>query len=197
MLLWRYGNRHARSREVDDETIKQSAKAIRAIAKTTNTAIEAGRDVGGWLNRVFGKAIIDTVGLVWTDRVAARRIEAAIYDWKRIQHLFHKVDLELKRRRVKRTRALSPKIAIPLLEHASMETDRELQRLWVNLLATGLMPKGEVRPLCCTRTISPTRTQSSKGFFEGSARNSLQDTKSFVIENGAAVRLVRSRPPAR
>jgi hypothetical protein len=128
---------------VDNGTIKQSAKALRAVAKTANTAIEAGRDVGGWLNKVFGKAIIDTVGLVWTDRVAARRIEAAIYDWKRVQELFQRVEVELKRRGIRRTRAVPPKVAIPLLEHASMETDRELRRLWANLLTTGLTPKGE------------------------------------------------------
>jgi hypothetical protein len=128
---------------MDDETIKQSAKAVRAVAKTTNTAIEAGRDVGGWLNKVFGKAIVDTVGLVWTDRVAARRIEAAIFDWKRLQQLFRAVDAQLKRNGTKRTRRVPPKIALPLLEHASMETSRQLQRLWANLLTTALTPKGE------------------------------------------------------
>lgn len=125
---------------MDDGTIKHSAKAARTIAKTAGKAIDAGRELGAWLNKIFGKAIVDTVGLYWTDRVAARRIEAAVYDWKRLALLFHAAENELKRRKVKALRPLPPKVALPLIEHATMENERHLRKMWANLLATALTP---------------------------------------------------------
>ena len=37
---------------MDDDVIKESAKAARAVAKTVGKGIDAGRAVGGWLNRM-------------------------------------------------------------------------------------------------------------------------------------------------
>jgi hypothetical protein len=104
---------------MDDETIKQSAKAARAVAKTTGKAIDAGREVGRFLNKIFGRAIVNTVGLYWTDRVIARRIEAAIFDWKRLQELFANADSELSRKGTRTIRALAPKV---LLGHAKLDS---------------------------------------------------------------------------
>jgi hypothetical protein len=123
---------------MDDGTIKESAKAARAVAKTTGKAIDAGREVGGWLNKIFGRAIVNTVDLYWTDRVVARRIEAAIYDWKRLHELLASTGAELKRLGIKRTYSLPPKVALPLLEHATMENEKSLRKLWAKLLASAL-----------------------------------------------------------
>jgi hypothetical protein len=64
------------------KAIEETAKAAQELAKTSSTAIEATRDVGGWLDRVFGEAIEQTVGRLWTDRAMASRVEGAIYDWR-------------------------------------------------------------------------------------------------------------------
>jgi hypothetical protein len=71
---------------MSDETkaIEETAKAAQALAKTSSKAIDATRDVGGWLDRMFGRAIEHTVGRLWTDRAMASRVEAAIYDWARL-----------------------------------------------------------------------------------------------------------------
>jgi hypothetical protein len=128
---------------MDDGTIKHSARAARTIAKTTGKAIDAGRELGGWLNKIFGKAIVNTVGLYWTDRVVARRIEAAVYDWKRLRLLIQDTEKELKRRGVKKLRPVPAKVALPLIEHATMENERRLHKMWTNLLAAALTPADE------------------------------------------------------
>lgn len=41
----------------ETKAIEETAKAAQALAKTTGKAIDATRDVGGWLDRIFGEAI--------------------------------------------------------------------------------------------------------------------------------------------
>lgn len=127
----------------ESDALKEGAKAAQEIAKATGEIIEAGRDAGGWLDRIFGRAIEDTVGQYWTDRIAARRIEAAIYDWERLVKLLDGVEKKLRARGIETTRVVPPKIALPLLEHATMESEEDLHRLWENLLAAALDPSKE------------------------------------------------------
>jgi Abortive infection alpha len=127
----------------ESEALKESAKAAQEIAKAAGTAIEATRSAGGWLDRIFGKAIEDTVGRIWTDRIAARRVEAAIYDWARLLTLLHNVEKKLLAKGIETTRLVPPKVALPLLEHATMENEDDLHVLWENLLAAALDPSQE------------------------------------------------------
>jgi Abortive infection alpha len=127
----------------ESEAFKESAKAAQEIAKTASNAIDAGRSAGGWLDRIFGRAIEDTIGSYWTDRVAARRVEAAIYDWERLSKLLHGVEKRLQKRGIRTIRTIAPKIALPLLEHATMENEEDLHVLWENLLAAALDPSEE------------------------------------------------------
>jgi len=120
-------------------------KAIQETAKLGGKAIDAGSRLGGWLDRIFGPLIEDAVGLHWSDRVRARRVEAAIYDWERLETLLHKVAARLKAQGVDTTRVVPPKVALPLIENATMEGDDDLRTLWANLLANGLDPSaGEI-----------------------------------------------------
>src|SRR5262245_48190581 len=114
----------------ESNAVKESAKAAQEVAKTAGKAIDAGRDAGGWLNRIFGDAIEHTVGRVWTDRVKASRVAAAIYDWERLLLLFHKTERRLRKKGVSTTRIPPPKVILPLLENATMETEDELHTLW-------------------------------------------------------------------
>jgi hypothetical protein len=120
------------------EAITESAKAVQEAAKLGGKAVDVGRDVGGWLNRIFGKGIEDAVALHWSDRVRTRRIEAAIYDWERLTELTRKVGARLNAKGVSSLRLVPPKIALALLENATVEYEDDLHTLWANLLATGL-----------------------------------------------------------
>jgi len=73
----------------------------------------------------------------------ASRIETAIYDWERLTTLFHNTEKKLRKKGVKMTRAIPPKIALPLLEHATLEHEDDLHELWENLLTSALDPSEE------------------------------------------------------
>lgn len=118
--------------------VEQTAKAVQEIAGATGKAIDAARYAGGFIDRIFGKGLEDMVGRHWSDRMTARRIEAAIYDWERLQTLAHDTNERLRARGITNLRAIPPKIALPLLEYATVEHEEALQDLWANLLATGL-----------------------------------------------------------
>jgi hypothetical protein len=125
---------------MDEEiaAIKETAKAVQEVAKTGGKLVDAGVRTGGWLDKIFGEPIGQTVAHVWTDRIKARRIEAAIYDWERYETLIAKTKQRLQAMGVIEIRSVPPKVALPLLEHATMEHEDELHTLWANLLATGM-----------------------------------------------------------
>ncbi|PVE50199.1 Abi-alpha family protein [Rhizobium rhizogenes] len=118
--------------------VEETAKAVREVAGTTGKLVDAARGAGGFLDRIFGNGLEDTVALHWSDRVKARRIEASIYDWERLVILAHKTNERLRARGITNTRVVPAKVALPLLEYATVEHDEDLQNLWANLLATGL-----------------------------------------------------------
>lgn len=120
------------------EAATEAAKALREVAATGGKAIDAARDAGGWLDRIFGKGIEDTVAYYWSDRIRKRRIEAAIYDWGRLVELFHKVERRLNSKGIADFRVVPPKVALALIENATVEDDDDLHSLWANLLATAL-----------------------------------------------------------
>ena len=117
--------------------ITESAKAIQELAKTTGKVVDASGQVGGWFDGVFGQGIKDTVGL-WSDRQKTRRIMAAIYDSEKLLELNSKVEARLAARGISALRPVSPKIALGIIEHATIEDDNNLHSLWANLLVTGL-----------------------------------------------------------
>ena len=118
----------------ETEAVTEAAKALQEVAKTSNNAIDAVRNTGAFLNRVFGPAIADTVALLWTDKIAAKRIEAAIYSWERLESLAHKVKSRLVEKGVVNIRAIPPKVALSLLEYATVEDEEDLHTLWANLM---------------------------------------------------------------
>jgi hypothetical protein len=127
----------------ETKAIEETAKAAQELAKTSSKAIDATREVGGWLDRVFGEAVEHTVGRLWTDRMMASRIEASIYNYARLTTLLHNTEKKLQKKGVTTTRVVPPKIALPLLEHATMEHEDDLHELWENLLTSALDPSEE------------------------------------------------------
>lgn len=122
---------------MDNETIKESAKAAQEVAKTAGQAIDLTKGLTGWVGEVVGRPIAEAVGYYVTDRIQAKRIEAAIYDKARFAELLRKVDGIIDGAAIN-VRPLPPKVAIPLLEGATMEFDERLQALWAHLLAAAI-----------------------------------------------------------
>jgi hypothetical protein len=47
---------------MSSDPISENAKATQEVAKTAGKAIDASRSLGGWLDKIFGKAIEQSVG---------------------------------------------------------------------------------------------------------------------------------------
>lgn len=120
------------------EAATEAAKAVQEVAKVSGKAIDTVRSTGGFLDRIFGQAIEETVGLYWTDRIVAKRIEASIYSWERLESLVHKTKSRLEEKGIINIRAIPPKVALPLIEYATVENEDDLHTLWANLMATGM-----------------------------------------------------------
>ena len=120
------------------DPVTESAKAAQEIAKASSQGIAAVSGLGQWLDRIFGEAIGESVRLHWTVKARERSIASAIYSWERLEVLMHKTEQRLRKRGVTHFRFVPPKIALPLLQNATMEDDDDLHSLWASLLATSL-----------------------------------------------------------
>ena len=114
------------------ETTKAGAEAASEIAKTTGKAIDALSGVSGFFDRVFGGLVVDSVGLV-ADRVRLYRYERAI-------ELSHAVERRLRLKGIFETRPVPLKVALPLIEAATLEDDDDLRERWANLLESAMNP---------------------------------------------------------
>lgn len=106
------------------------ADATKEVAKTTGKVVDAASGVGQFFNKVFGEIVIDGFGLV-QDRLKFYRLELAVL-------LAEKTQKKLTERGVKDFRPVPPKVALPLIENATLEEDEHLHSLWANLLASAL-----------------------------------------------------------
>lgn len=121
--------------EMSNETI-ETARAMRATADATKEVIGAIEKTGGFLNRVFGDMVEDGIGVV-ADRIRFFRIQnylALSENTARIMRNRGYSESDI-------TKIVTPKVAIPLIESATLEDDSELQALWAQLLANAMDPK--------------------------------------------------------
>lgn len=105
---------------------------IEETAKLYTTSIEAAGKMGGFLSKVLNEPITEAVGM-FGDKLKFMR-------WKRKLRIVDEVNGILDERGVKNIRPIPPKLAIPILEQASLEED-ELQDIWCRLIANSLDPK--------------------------------------------------------
>ncbi len=118
---------------------EESAKAVTETVKLGTTLVEASERMGGFLSRILDEPITEAVGM-FGDKLKFMR-------WKRKLRIVDEVNRILDERGVKSTRPIPPKLAIPILEQASLEENDELQDIWCNLIANSLDPnfKMEIR----------------------------------------------------
>ncbi|MCG8505382.1 MAG: DUF4393 domain-containing protein [Sphingomonadales bacterium] len=123
----------------ETEAVTESAKAIKEVAKTGGKLIDAASDAGRFFKAVMGDLVTDGVGLV-SDRLKYYRIERAIL-------LAAKTQKRLEDRGITNVRIVSPKIALPIIEKATIEDDESLHTRWANLLANAMDPNfgGQVK----------------------------------------------------
>ena len=102
-------------------------------------AIGTTEKVGGFFAQVFKEPITEVAGML-TDRLKFAR-------WTRLVDMQSQVNEILSNRHISDTRSVPPKLALPLLEEASLEDDTDLQKLWSHLLANAMDPSfsGDLR----------------------------------------------------
>lgn len=123
---------------MSDET-QEIAKAVQSVAKLGEKSLETAEKLGGFFTRVFHGPIEEVSGIV-TDKLRFVR-------WRRLVQMSDEVNAILEQRGIKDSRAVPPKLALPILEEGSLEEDKTLQHLWNKLLANAMDPKfnGELR----------------------------------------------------
>ncbi|MBK9947175.1 MAG: DUF4393 domain-containing protein [Nitrospira sp.] len=94
-------------------------------------AIEAAEKLGQFFSNVFGEPIKTSVGML-QDKLGVIR-------WERQLRLADRVKEILDQRRKEGNRvSVPPRMALPIIEAASIESDDFLQDLWANLLASAM-----------------------------------------------------------
>lgn len=118
---------------------EEIAKAVQKASDLGIKALETSDKVGGFFAQVFKEPITEISGML-TDRLKFAR-------WRRLVEMQGEVNEILKTRSLSDTRSVPPKLALPLLQEASIEDDSDLQKLWNHLLANAMDPTfaGDVR----------------------------------------------------
>jgi Abortive infection alpha len=112
---------------------KEIAKATQEVAKTTRRAIGATEKLGKFLAAVIGEPLDATVGML-TDRLRFMR-------WQRQIRLADRCMEIIRDRKLKgKLLVVPPKLALPIVEHASLEDNDGLQDLWAHLLVSAMDP---------------------------------------------------------
>lgn len=107
--------------------MNEESKAVQEVAKTTSKAIDAGREIGGFIAKFISGPLEEGVG-IFEDKLKYFRVERQIRYMQRVQELLKLSGLDSP------TRAVPLKLAIPLIQGASLEEDNQLQDRWAALL---------------------------------------------------------------
>jgi len=113
---------------VTDEII-ETAKATQEVAKATVKGLEVSEKVGGFFAKVLGEPLETATGILG-DKLKFMRWERQVRLVDRVQQINHDRGIEGKEIPV------SPKLAIPLIENASLEENDLLQDLWAKLMSS-------------------------------------------------------------
>ena len=107
--------------------MEEEAKAVQEVAIATGKAIDAARDAGGFIAKFIAGPLEQGMG-IFEDRLRYTRWERQVRLMTRAHDFLHQAGLTAP------TRALPLKLAIPLLQGATLEDDDSLQDRWAQLL---------------------------------------------------------------
>lgn len=107
--------------------IEESAKAVQEVAKTTSNAIDASREMGGFISRFISGPLEQGAGIL-EDKLRYIRWERKIRLIKRSEEYLKKLGYSAP------NKTIPLKNAVPLLEYATLEEDDNLQDMWARLL---------------------------------------------------------------
>jgi len=107
--------------------MEEESKAVQEVAKTTGKAIDAAREAGGFIARFVSGPLEQGIG-IFEDRLRYMRWERQIRLMSRAEEFLQQSGLTAP------TRPIPLKLAVPLLQGATLEDDDGLQDRWAVLL---------------------------------------------------------------
>lgn len=123
---------------MSEDPIAETAKATQEVAKTTSEAIKATKALGVYVANLV-KEPVDTIVGILTDKLKYIR-------WERQLRLLDRVKEKVKQRNLEgKLVPIPPKLALPIIENATLEEDDYLQDLWANLLIEAGNPQSKER----------------------------------------------------
>jgi abortive infection alpha-like protein len=120
-----------------NKTVVESAKATQEVAKTTAKGIDAATAFGEFIARFISGPIEQGMG-IFEDKLKYMRWERQVRLIKKATQLLSEVGLD------EPTRSIPLKVAIPLLQAASIEDDDNLQDKWAALLVNAANAKSGI-----------------------------------------------------
>jgi hypothetical protein len=102
----------------NDKKIEEVAKAAAEVAKFGTQTVKTTEKILGFVSKVFKEPAEETAGIIG-DRLK-------LFRWQRQIAYVDKVNSILDARGIKETRAVVPKLALPILESASLERNYTL-----------------------------------------------------------------------
>jgi Abortive infection alpha len=118
--------------------IEESAKAVKATAETAGKVVDAGRELGGFLSRIFGGPMEQVSGIL-EDALRFRRQLRLL----RLQKRYEQIRSELKV--TTEPKPVDMKLGVPLIAAATLEEDDRLQDMYARLLVTATDPKSTIK----------------------------------------------------
>ncbi len=116
----------------EDEPMNEYHSAEKHAPEASTSISSAERGLIGFLERIFGVPLGEAAMLV-TDRVRFWRFKQKLKLQEKTEEILHA-------RGVEETRTVPAKVAVPLLEAASLEDDESIHTLWSRLLANAMDP---------------------------------------------------------
>lgn len=111
---------------------EEIAKAIQETAKLGEKGLDIVDKASIFFAKVFNEPVDEIAGMV-TDKLRFIR-------WKRMVQMSEEVNIILEQKGITTTRSVPPKLALPIIEEATIEDDPNLQYLWDHLLANAMNP---------------------------------------------------------
>ena len=174
--------------------MEETAQAVKEVAKATGQAIKTVDRLGRFFATVMGESIDATCGML-SDTLKYKRWERQIKLVEKAERLIDDKDLS------NRSIPISPKLALPVFQNASLEEDELLHDLYAKLLVTAIDPEVQTRRTAFAEIIRQLESidvkilQAMYVAYEGKERRYLEIKKE--MQKTHAWRYKRSHPPTR
>ena len=173
---------------------EEIAKAIQESAKLGEKGLAIAEKAGGFIAKVFKEPIAEVSGLI-TDKLRFVR-------WKRMVKMSEEVNQILTDKGIAETKAVPPKIALPIFEDSSLEDDPNIQFLWNHLLANAMDPKfnDEIRYgfIEMIKNITGIEAQLLNNFYEILKKENkiypLEDLHKYSLKKEQLVQILKLTP---